>query len=270
MPTITKISVQKNNPERYNIFLDGQYRFSVDEEVLARFQLLKGKEISSFELDHIMLQDDIRKGVNIAIQFLSFRMRSEKEIKDYLRKKEMDEAIIKEVIHKLYEQQYLNDLHFAISYVKTQVNTTRKGAKIIQLELQQKGINEAYIEEAMGYYDIDKQVEHALLLAEKYAKQHQKLSEKQLYQRIEQHLARKGYTFDVISRALKNLHVEKDEDEEWFALIRQAEKAHKRYQAFTGFLYEQKMKQSLYRKGFSLELIERYLREKEEQIEMGE
>ncbi|WP_235425116.1 RecX family transcriptional regulator [Heyndrickxia ginsengihumi] len=182
----------------------------------------------------------------------------------------MDEAIIKEVIHKLYEQQYLNDLHFAISYVKTQVNTTRKGAKIIQLELQQKGINEAYIEEAMGYYDIDKQVEHALLLAEKYAKQHQKLSEKQLYQRIEQHLARKGYTFDVISRALKNLHVEKDEDEEWFALIRQAEKAHKRYQAFTGFLYEQKMKQSLYRKGFSLELIERYLREKEEQIEMGE
>ncbi|WP_235425115.1 hypothetical protein [Heyndrickxia ginsengihumi] len=87
MPTITKISVQKNNPERYNIFLDGQYRFSVDEEVLARFQLLKGKEISSFELDHIMLQDDIRKGVNIAIQFLSFRMRSEKEIKDYLRKK---------------------------------------------------------------------------------------------------------------------------------------------------------------------------------------
>ncbi|MGV3466194.1 MAG: recombination regulator RecX, partial [Heyndrickxia sp.] len=46
MPIITKITVQKNLSDRYNIYLDEEYAFSVDEDVLTRFQLRKGKELS--------------------------------------------------------------------------------------------------------------------------------------------------------------------------------------------------------------------------------
>ena len=57
MPTITKITTQKKRTDRYNIFLDEKYAFSVDEAVLLKFQLQKGKEIDSFVLSQIQFQD---------------------------------------------------------------------------------------------------------------------------------------------------------------------------------------------------------------------
>lgn len=43
MPYITKISAQKNNTERVNIFLDEKYAFSVDLDVLVQHDLKKEK-----------------------------------------------------------------------------------------------------------------------------------------------------------------------------------------------------------------------------------
>ncbi|WP_018663852.1 recombination regulator RecX [Heyndrickxia acidiproducens] len=264
MPVITKISVQKHNAERYNIFLDGQYRFSVDEEVLARFQLLKGKELDELDIESILAQDDVRKGVNTAIQFLSYRMRSEKEVRDDLRKKEFGPEVIREVILKLYEMQYLDDAEFAASFVRTQMNTTHKGLGVIERELRQKGIAPVHIEKALQAFNTEKQVDHALVLAQKLAKKHAKLSEKILKQKVEQGLLRKGYPSGIIRMAMDELHIVKDEEEEWAALQLQAEKAQRKYGKLPGAAYEQKMKQALYRKGFPLDLIDRYLREQQE------
>lgn len=261
MPVITKISVQKNNKERYNIFLDGQYRFSVDEEVLARYQLLKGKELDELDIEAILAEDDIRKGVNTAIHFLSYRMRSEKEVRDDLIKKEFAPEVIRSVISKLYEMQYLDDAEFAASFVRTQMNTTHKGPVVIRRELQQKGIAPELVKKALEIFDADQQVEHALALAEKLSRQHARLSEKLLKQKVEQGLVVKGYPPEVISAAMAALPIEKDEEAEWEALLQHAEKAKRKYGRLSGYAYRQKMKQFLYRKGFPVDLIDRYLRE---------
>ncbi|MGE6258227.1 recombination regulator RecX [Heyndrickxia sporothermodurans] len=263
MPIITKISVQKNNAERYNIFLDGQYAFSVDEEVLARFQLMKGKELTDLEIAEIDYEDDIRKSVNLAIQFLSYRMRSEKEVKDYLKQKDINELVIHEVIHKLFDLKYLNDQEFAIAYVRTQMNTTKKGTKTIQLELQDKGIDENLIGIALQEFSEEQQISHAISLIDKLIKQNKKLSEKSLKQKIEQTLLRKGYSFDMIQTALSEVDFSKDESEEWNALIEHGVKAYKKLQKYTGYEFEQRMKQNLFRKGFSIELIDKFLNEYE-------
>lgn len=263
MPIITKISVQKNNSERYNIFLDGHYAFSVDEEVLARFQLMKGKELSTLEIAEIDYEDDIRKGVNLAIQFLSYRMRSEKEVKDYLKQKDINEMVIHEVIHKLYELKYLNDQEFAYAYVRTQMNTTKKGPGAIKLELHEKGIDPHLIEMALQEFTNDEQLSHAISLIEKTIKQNKKLSEKSLMQKIDQALLRKGFSMETIHKALDEVGYMKDESEEWEAIIEQGRKAYRKFQKFDGYEFEQKMKQTLYRKGFSIELIEKFLNEYE-------
>jgi len=263
VPVITKISVQKNNKERYNIFLDGQYRFSVDEEVLARFRLLKGKELNELDIESILAQDEVRKGVNTAIQFLSYRMRSEKEVRDDLKKKDFAPEVIQEVILKLYEMQYLDDAEFAASYVRTQMNTTYKGPVVIEMELRQKGIAPDLIEKALEEFHTEKQVKQAYAYAEKLARQHARLSEKLLKQKVAQGLAGKGYPPDIIALAMERLHLEKGEKEEWEALLVQAEKAKRKYRNLSGYEYGQKIKQFLYRRGFPLDMIERYLREQE-------
>ena len=79
-----------------------------------------------------------------------------------------------------------------------------------------------------------------------------------LKQKLEQMLVRKGYNFDIISVAVAETELNRS-DEELDALRYQAEKLERKYASMTGFEYKQKMKSALYRKGFSLELIEKYL-----------
>lgn len=62
MPFITKISTQKKNTERFNIFLDDKYAFSVDADVLVKFELKKGKELDDLDIIEIQYGDEVKKG----------------------------------------------------------------------------------------------------------------------------------------------------------------------------------------------------------------
>ena len=265
MAIITKITTQQKNKDRFNIFMDHgkgeEYAFSVDSDVLIRFQLKKGMEIDEFSIMEIQLQDDIRKAYNLAINYLARRMRSEKEIREYLAKKEVEEPIVNEVLHKLAAQKYTNDEEFAFSFVRTQKNTTDKGPDLIRMELKEKGINEAIIKAAITEYPLEEQVEKAIKVSEKLIKKSVKESQRIAKQKAEQLLLRKGYPFDIIHLALNEAEIEKEEDEEMAAIKYQGEKAQRKYNKYSGFEYIQKMKEALYRKGFSMDLIEKYLEE---------
>lgn len=267
MAVITKITTQQKNKDRFNIFMDygkgEEYAFSVDSDVFVRFHLKKGLEIDEFAIQEIQYQDDIRKTYNLAVNYLARRMRSEKEIKDYLIQKEVEEPIIIEVLHKLASLKYINDEEYAFSFVRTQMNTTDKGPDVITMELKERGINEVLIKQAIVEYPKEDQVEKAIKVSEKLIKKSSKESERIVKQKAEQLLLRKGYPFDVIHIALNEAEMDKEQGEEMEAIRYQGEKAHRKYSKYSGFEYEQKMKQALYRKGFSMELIEDYLREVE-------
>ncbi|MFK4998265.1 hypothetical protein ACI2OX_15865 [Bacillus sp. N9] len=62
----------KNSPDRYNVFIDEKFAFGVDEDVLIRFQLRKGKELTELEISQIQYEDEIRKALNAAIHFYHF------------------------------------------------------------------------------------------------------------------------------------------------------------------------------------------------------
>lgn len=267
MAIITKITTQKKNQDRFNVFMDygkgEEFAFSVDSDVLIKFQLKKGMELDDFSFLEVQFQDDIRKAYNLAIHYLARRMRTEKEIKDYLLQKEMEEPVINEVLHKLADQKYINDEEFAFSYVRTQKNTSDKGPDVINIELKEKGINHDVIQRALEEYPQAEQIEKATKLCEKFFLKNTKDSERILRQKAEHMLLRKGYPFAVIHIAIMEAEVDKDIDEEMEAIQYQGEKALRKFSKYTGFEYEQKMKQALYRKGFSMDLIEKFLAENE-------
>lgn len=262
MPIITKITTQRKNKERYNIFLDEgkgeQYAFSVDEAVLVKYQLKKGMELDDFFITEIHYEDDIRRAYNLALHYLTRRIRSEAEVRSYLAEKEIDEPIIQEVVIKLYEYQFLNDEQYAVAYVRTQMNTTDKGTVLIRSELKEKGISEKNIDLALKEYPYDSQLEKAKILCEKTAQKNQKDSERVLKAKLEQKLIRKGYSFDIIAEAVDGTNLKRNDDG-MEALRYQAEKLQRKYANESGYTYVQKMKSALYRKGFSLEQIEKYL-----------
>jgi regulatory protein len=267
MAIITKITTQQKNQDRFNVFMDygngEEFSFSVDSDVLIKFQLKKGMELDDFSLLEIQYQDDIRKAYNLAVHYLARRMRSEKEIKDYLVKKEMEEPIINEVLHRLTAQKYINDEEYAFSYVRTQLNTTDKGPDLIKLELKEKGIQDGIRQRALTEYPMEEQVEKATKISEKFFLKNSRDSQRIVKQKAEQLLLRKGYPFDVINIAVNEAETDGDMDDEMEAINYQGQKAHRKYSKYSGFEYEQKMKQALFRKGFSMETIERFLSEVE-------
>jgi regulatory protein len=260
MGVITKITKQVKNDERYNLFIDGKYAFSVDEVVLAKFGLRKGLEVDELEISGMQYEDDVKKALNKAIHYLSYRMRTEKEIRDHLKDGELEEGIIDEVIHKLNDMKYINDLEFAQAFTGTQINTSDKGPGWIRGELYRKGVDDPYIEEALEAFTFEKQVDKAVAISEKLMKKYRKDSFMIAKQKIEQNLLRKGYSGAVMKTVWETIETEREPDEQWDAIYHQGQKAHRKLSSkYDGYEYEQKMKQTLYRKGFSIEKIERLL-----------
>ncbi|MGM7703328.1 recombination regulator RecX [Pseudalkalibacillus sp. Hm43] len=268
---ITKITVQKKNKSRFNVFIDRgngeEFGFAIDEEVYIKSDIRNDMEITDQQIASLQLQDEFQKGLNLSMNYLSYRMRSIDEIRQYLKKKEFEENTIQAVIERLKELGYLDDLEFAKMFIRSKITTTKKGPKALKQDLKQKGVSDPIIEDAMNIYPKEEQIEEATLLVEKKAKQYKKLSENALKQKVAQVLQQKGYSWNVTEQAIEKASLEKDEDEEREALNLQAWKAHRKYDKFSGWEYKQKMKQFLYRKGFPIELIDEWLEENEELID---
>ena len=131
---------------------------------------------------------------------------------------------------------------------------------LLSVNYYEKGVKESIIDEALKVFSFDEQLNKAQTICQKEMTKNKRDSEFLLKQKLEQKLLRKGYRSDIISEAISNLE-SKEEDEVLQALHYQGEKFKRKYANETGFQYFQKMKTALYRKGFSIDLIEDYLRE---------
>ncbi|WP_303965742.1 recombination regulator RecX [Sporosarcina ureae] len=263
MPLITKISQQKRDSERYNIFLDDQYAFSVHETVLVKFELTKGMELDDWSTDEIVYSDQIEKAFNRALHFLSFRMRSEMEVKKKLLEKEYGEAVVLEAIVKLKRLGFLNDEAFSEALVRTEKNSTLKGPRAIQQSLYKKGIPKELQTQALEEYTMEDQMANAMKLAEKTMRSNSSQPPAQVKQKIQNTLARKGFSYQQISEVLSNLTIERDE-EEWSDITSAfGEKAWRRYQSkYSGSDLRQRVKQSMYQKGIPLGQIDQFIEQK--------
>ncbi|MEG0286201.1 MULTISPECIES: recombination regulator RecX [Vagococcus] len=256
-------SIRKLKNSYYSLITESGTKIRVSEDTLVRHRLLKGEEISSEALREIEKEAELDIGYQMALSFLNFQLRSEKEIKDHLKKKEISQEGINYVIPKLRELNLLNDLVFAESYVRTVMKTQDKGPQQIKQGLFKKGISEENIEKALGLFVFDDQEEAANRLAEKALRKYQSKSHKEQLQKVRQHLFAKGYSGDVINLVMSNLEVEKDDDEEWDLIVAQGDKLWRKHQRLDRSKRNQKMKQSLFQKGFDFDLINRYIEEKE-------
>ena len=140
MPKITKIEVQKSNKERFNLFLDGEFEMGIDIDTLVKFNLKKNQIIDAAEMEKIQKYEHYRLGFNMAIQYLSYKKRTEKEVVDYLKKNEINEIAVQKVIENCYKEQYINHEDYAESLKNTMIHTTDKGPEVFKQKLNQVGL----------------------------------------------------------------------------------------------------------------------------------
>lgn len=201
MPKITKIEEQKKRTDRFNVFLDDQYSFAVSEGAILEFDLYKGRELTEAEIEKIKAGDSISKCLDKAYRFLSYRARSEKEMRDKLAEK-FDEGTVEEAIKRLKKFNLVNDAEFARAWINSRLLGRSKRA--LAFELKQKGVTKEVIEAALEDISKDDEFEAALALVKKRSK-YQNLTGNEAYQKIGGFLSRRGYSYEIIKNVIEKV-----------------------------------------------------------------
>lgn len=264
MTIITKISTQKSNRGRYSVFVDKgngeEYAFGVDEDVLVQFQLRKGMQIDEEKMQQIFQEDLVKKAFNLCLTYLSYRMRSEYEMIQYMQQKDVDEQTIPQVIAQLHANRLLDDAEFAKSYIRDKKRMTTRGPLLLKRELREKGISAHHIEQGLLEYPEEEQYETAFTLARKRAARGRKESQQARNEKVLQQLHSRGFSSSLAYEVIRHLPSQ-DPDVEKAALYSELEKAKRRYRNEEGFAYMNKLKQYLYRRGFPISQINRVIDE---------
>lgn len=206
MPTITAITPQKKSG-RFNLFLDGNFAFGIESETLLSTNLKVGKIISAEAITEIVKKEQGTKLLDLATNFLSYRPRSEKEVKDYLTKKIAQKENIKfalaaqspmigQTIAKLKRYKYLDDREFAKWFVTSRTSSHPKGSMVIRLELKRKGIADDLITKTLS--GLLNETDLAKKAVEKKVKRWANLPPMDFKKKFYVYLASRGFDYETI------------------------------------------------------------------------
>lgn len=200
MSEITNLEIQKRDDKRVNLYLDDQFYSGISIELVMKHHLKKGMEISREFLDEIILEDEKGKALDKAVKYISSTLKTTKQIREYLRKKEYAPQTIEYVIEKMQEYKYLDDEAYAKAFVATYSNKYGK-IKLISA-LRSKGVGENVIDEVFACEDLkmDNSIER---IAEKYLKNKERTSEN--FMKLSRFLCSRGYEFDDIKVVINKL-----------------------------------------------------------------
>lgn len=152
-------------------------------------------------IDFEDLKEQIEKAFTRALRYLSYRPRSEKEVQDYLLKKEVDSEIISQVIQRLREKNFLNDIDFVKWWVEQRQEFKGLSNFVIKNELLQKGVEKEVIENVLQ--EIGNDLKTAKELFEKKKKRFEKFHGLEYEKKVREYLQRKGFSWDIIQKILK-------------------------------------------------------------------
>lgn len=201
MPTITAIKPQTNG-KRVNIYLDGEFGFGIDLENYVVLGLKVNQEFTSEEVEKIIKKAGFQKSLDKLLRFATVRPRSEKEVKDYLKRKEIHESLHKELFNRLNRLELINDEKFARWWVDQRQSFKPKSKRILVGELRTKGIHKEIIEQTLSETNINEEKIAERELERKLYKW-ERLSANEAKRKKSDYLLRKGFSWDIVEKVVK-------------------------------------------------------------------
>lgn len=204
---ITALQVQKKNAQRVNVFINDEFAFGLARIVAAWLNV--GQELSDAKIAELKTQDQKEQALQRALHLISYRPRSEEEIRKHLQKYQIPEEITTTVIARLRETGVLNDQKFAETWIENRAAFRPRSKFALRLELAQKGIDEATIAQTLATVNDEEQAYEA---GRKKARQLRDLDEKTFQQKLLGFLARRGFSYEVASPVVKKLWNKKNNE----------------------------------------------------------
>ncbi len=205
MAEITAITPQKKDKLRCNLEVDGRFYCGMKLETVMKNRLKVGLVVTEESLAVLQLESEKQTALDKALTHITVSMKTEKEIRDYLKRKGYLQDVCDYVVEKMKGYGFLDDAQYAKQYAESAGK--RKGARLIAMELRRRGVDEDTAMAAVS--EITDGEESAKRVLEKYLRG--KELNRETYRKAYAHLISKGYDYDTAKSALGAL---KDDDED--------------------------------------------------------
>ena len=249
-------SYKKKQNNMYEVTFSNGEKYNLYDDVILKYELLINKSISPSTLKKI-INDNNKKDVYYkALKYISIRMRSKKEMRDYLKKNEYSPSEISFALESLQKDGYLDDKVYAKAYVNDQINLGSHGPRRIFYDLKKLGIDEKYINDALNKVKEKTWRERI----EKIIEKRKKTNKDSLYifkTKLRVFLIKEGYNDNIFNEMIDNLDFNTDDifkkeaEKEWNKLSRK----------YSDVELKLKFKNKMYQKGFSVDQINSYVNE---------
>jgi regulatory protein len=161
-----------------------------------------GRELSSEDVGEFQESAGKAKVYALALRYLSVRLRSVREMRDYLGRKGIEAADMDDAIDRLTLAGLLNDRQFAASWIANRQTLRPRSQRMLMQELMKKGLARDDIVEALA----DIEPEGELVALEELIEKKRRLPQYRESEKLMGYLARQGYGYDLIKRAIERLN----------------------------------------------------------------
>lgn len=195
-----KLSVKPGKSDKMHLHIDGEYFITVDSGYLVELGIYNGMEVNCENIEEIRRNISVRRSYNKAVDLLSRRDHSKKELIDKLRQKGHGEYAA-QAAEKLSEYGYIDDRRFAFTFAEELIRLKSYGKKRVEQELYRKGIDRDIISEVISECDFPSE-KLTELIERKYNRY---LYDEKGVNKTVNALLRLGYSYSEIRDAIREI-----------------------------------------------------------------
>jgi regulatory protein len=184
------------------VFVDGQPALTLETEAVFNQGLHVGQELSSDEMEVLNREGHFCRCLSAATHFLSYRPRSESELRKRLIQRGFQSDNIEAVIERLREQNLVDDVAFALFWKENRDTFSPRSQWLIGLELRRKGVPDDIISTVVSDVDDD---DSAYRAASSRARRLPLADYQTFYRRLGEFLKRRGFSYGIITRTVQRL-----------------------------------------------------------------
>ena len=190
---------------RYDVRIDNARVVPLSRQVLAAAHLSVGQEVDDSRVAELEAAEARHTAMSSALRLLSYRPRSEREMRDALRSRHIPEAISGETLARLRQLRLLDDRAFAQAWTESRQRNKPRGRRMLLAELAQKGVEREVAQESVATIDEEAA---AMCAGRKRSRTRRDLDFRDFRHRVGDFLARRGFGYDVCETAIKQLWAE--------------------------------------------------------------
>ncbi|RXZ77893.1 RecX family transcriptional regulator [Paenibacillaceae bacterium] len=219
--SIQIIAVKRERKRRGKYFIYAEHQeeaiMSVSEDILIRYNLLKGQHVTADRLSEIIRADNRQSAYELALVYLGNKARARKEVERYLLRKAVEQDDIQAALDRLEKERIIEDGEYAKRFAQQSMRSRGKGSLAIRQDLMQRGISKQQAAEAVMELDQEAEMEAAIRAAcRKWP--YIKGETRQRTQKLAMFLMRRGYPGEIVRKAVNIAIKSEDLDEDGLML----------------------------------------------------